>query len=202
MSRIRSIHPGLWTDEAFMALSPLARLLIIGIWTEAYDDGVFDWKPLTLRARIFPVDNVDMVALLDELVAGQFITRQESGDRQVGLVRNFRVFQRPKKPNSSGMLNPEWVNYVGICPDSSEPVPNQSHTSTEKSPQMEDGGWRMKGEVPPRPPKGGGRRQPRGAGVFLNKAQEIEHGQEGSPEGVEGNRPDAGRVPILAIGHH
>jgi hypothetical protein len=146
MSRIRSIHPGLWTDDAFMALSAHARLLIIGIWTESFDDGVFEWKPLTLKARIFPVDAIDVPTLLDELAAGGFIRREEVGGRQVGLVRNFRQFQRPKKPNSSGLLKPEWETYVGKSAASGEPVPNQSDTGGEKSPQMEDGGGR--GEKP------------------------------------------------------
>ena len=146
MSRIRSVHPGLWTDDAFMALSAHARLLVIGLWTEAFDDGVFEWKPLTIKARIFPVDALDMAALFEELLAGAFIRREEFGGRPIGLIRNFREFQRPKKPNSSGMLSSEWGTYVGISGDGGEPVPNQFGTSGEKSPQMEDGGWRMEEE--------------------------------------------------------
>lgn len=149
MSRIRSIHPGLWTDDAFMALSAHARLLIIGIWTEAFDDGVFEWKPLTLKARIFPADAVDMHALLDELVAGAFVRREEFEGRQIGLVRNFREYQRPKKPNSSGMLRAEWGTYVGIAAGGGEPVPHQSTTGSEKSPQMEDGGGEEDVDPPP-----------------------------------------------------
>ena len=51
MSRIRSIHPGLFTDEAFMEASIPARMLIMGLWCEAWDDGVFEIKPLTIKAR-------------------------------------------------------------------------------------------------------------------------------------------------------
>lgn len=32
MARIRSVHPGLYTDEAFMTLSMAARVLIVGLW--------------------------------------------------------------------------------------------------------------------------------------------------------------------------
>jgi hypothetical protein len=152
MSRIRSIHPGLFTDEAFMALSAHARLLVVGVWTEAFDDGVFEWKPLTLKAKIFPADNVDVPGLLAELIAGAFVRREEADGRQIGLIRNFRVYQRPKKPNSSGMLRDEWRTYVGISDDSGEPVPNQSATSGGKSPQMEDGGGRREdGDTSPPP---------------------------------------------------
>jgi hypothetical protein len=153
MSRIRSIHPGLWTDEGFMSVSAYARLLYIGLWNEAWDDGVFEWKPLTLKAKIFPVDSVDLPGLLDELVSAGMIARMEDAPRQAGVIRNFQRFQRPKKPNSSGLLVPEWEEYVGKSAtpplpevDTPPPVPHQFPTSSEKSPQMEEEGGRRKEE--------------------------------------------------------
>lgn len=150
MSRIRSIHPGIWTDEAFMGLSAYARLLLIGIWTEAWDDGVFEWKPLTLKARLFPVDMVDVNELLQELLEAGVIARMDEHEKRPGIVRNFQRYQRPKKPNSSQLMTNRWLEYVGKSPtkgdlnkDSSEPVPNQFPTDTENPIQMEDGGWRM-----------------------------------------------------------
>lgn len=134
MARIRSIHPGLFTDEAFMTASAHARLLIIGIWTEAWDDGVFEWKPLTLKARLFPVDPVNVADLLAELVTLGFVQPFDAG-KPYGAIRNFQKYQRPKKPNSSGVLPNSMHEYVHA-------VPNQLPTSGEISPQMEDGGWR------------------------------------------------------------
>lgn len=158
MSRIRSIHPGIWTDEAFMSLSAHARLLLMGLWTEAWDDGVFEWKPLTLKARIFPVDTVDVLALLEELSASGMIAQMTTSPKPVGAIKNFQKYQRPKKPNSSGMMRDEWREYVGAASTpapsgdgSSEPVPNQFPNTSEKSPQMEDGGGRMKEEVASQP---------------------------------------------------
>lgn len=163
MSRIRSIHPGLFTDEAFMSLSAHGRLLLIGIWTEAFDDGVFEWKPLTLKARIFPADNLDMDALLAELVAADCIRKESHNGKPIGLVRNFQKFQRPKKPNSSAMLAEGWRSYVGASgtdkptsPPSSEPVGDQYGTGSEIAPQMEEGGGNKEDEdTPPDPPRGG-----------------------------------------------
>lgn len=139
MARIRSIHPGLFTDEAFMTASPHARLLIIGVWTEAWDDGVFEWKPLTLKARLFPVDAVNVTELLAELVALGFVQQFDAG-KSYGVIRNFQKYQRPKKPNSSGVLPESLLSYAGR-------VPNQSGTGGEEGAQMEDGGWRVWGEV-------------------------------------------------------
>src|SRR5690606_18878225 len=125
----RSIHPGIWTDEAFMSLSAHARLLLMGLWTEAWDDGVFEWKPLTIKARIFPVDAVDVPALLTELIEAGVIARIEQSPKQPGVIKNFQRYQRPKKPNSSGMMRDEWLDYVGAKAtpepsddESSEPV--------------------------------------------------------------------------------
>lgn len=132
-----------------MSLSAYARLLLIGIWTEAFDDGVFEWKPLTLKARIFPVDAVDVNELLLELVHANLIARMESHPKKPGAIRNFQRYQRPKKPNKSHMMSEEWLDYVGAkgtdAPsddDGSEAVPYQFRTGTEKPAQMEDGGGR------------------------------------------------------------
>jgi hypothetical protein len=149
MARIRSIHPGIFTDEAFMSASAHARLLIMGIWTEAWDDGVFEWKPLTLKAKIFPVDNVDVSALLAELAGLNFVRQFESGGKNYGVVRNFRLYQRPKKPNSSGKLPDRLAEYAGPAHTNSEPVPNQFPTGVENSSQMEDGGGKGREEPSP-----------------------------------------------------
>ena len=104
MARIRSVHPGLFTDEAFVTLSPLARLLAIGVWTECDDHGVFEWKPVTLKMRLFPIDAVDIPELLGELEAVGLVCRFTEGPRSFGAVRNFCKFQRPKKPRYSNPL--------------------------------------------------------------------------------------------------
>ena len=142
MARIRSIHPGLFTDENFMSASIAARMLLIGIWTEAFDDGVFEWKPITLKARIFPVDAVAVPELLTELEGLNFIKKFEVDGKSYGVIRNFCKWQRPKKPNSSGVLPNELMLFAAYSENGSEPVPNQFRTGGEKSPQMEDGGWR------------------------------------------------------------
>lgn len=140
MARIRSLHPGLFTDEAYMSLSMAARVLITGIWTEADDNGVFQWKPITLKARILPADNVDVAALLGELARFDFINRFEHGGSVYGAVRNFRLFQRPKKPNCRFVIPSELRTYVGLSQDDTEEVGNQFPTSGENPPQMEGRG--------------------------------------------------------------
>lgn len=139
MARIRSIHPGLFTDEAFMSASPHARLLIIGLWCEAHDDGVFEWKPLTLKARVFPVDAVDMQVLLGELAGLGFIREFSSAGKAYGVIRNFRKYQRPQKPNSSGVLPVNLASFSGVPLDDTRLVQGEYDTDPVNHQQMEDG---------------------------------------------------------------
>jgi len=147
MARIRSVHPSLFTDEAWVSCSPLARLLYIGLWTDADDQGLFEWKPLQIKMRLLPGDSADVPALLAELIGADLISGLESGGKKLGAIRYFRKFQRPKKPNATFVLPAEWVNYVGLSGDDGEPegdepppVGNQFPPSGENSPQREDGG--------------------------------------------------------------
>ena len=159
MARIRSVHPGLFTDEAFMALSDAAQVLFIGLWTEADDQGVFEWKPVTLRARLRPAKDGSIEPMLSELEAANCILRYEISGRKLGAIRNFCRYQRPKKPNSVFPTTPEIRTYTGLSgasseldedeaasvPKKEEPTPLQTPPvppKSEKSPQMEDGGGR------------------------------------------------------------
>jgi len=145
VSRIRSLHPGIFTDERYMALSFPARELLKGIWCEADDQGAFEWKPLTLKARIMPADAVNVAELLDELKAGQFVAQYEHEGRSYGVVRNFRRFQRPQKPHALHPLPPELRNYVGLSEETTElsrvgrePLPDQSHADPISVPDQSD----------------------------------------------------------------
>jgi hypothetical protein len=147
VSRIRSIHPGLWTDEAFVTLSPMARLLLMGLWNECDDMGSFAWAPLTLKMRVLPADAADASELLAEMVSVGIVMRYDVAGKHYGAVRNFCQFQRPKKPNAVHPQTPDveaWVNsQARIVRDGAEPVPNQLPTASEKPRQMEDGGGVM-----------------------------------------------------------
>lgn len=154
MPRIRSVHPSLFTDEAWVSCSPLARVLYIGLMTDADDQGLFEWKPLQIRMRLLPGDNADVPALLAELEAANLIGQLESAGKKLGAIRYFRRFQRPKKPTATYLLPAEWRTYVGLKADGSEPEDDEGGVSTEPepvkprrvppnseiSPQMEDGG--------------------------------------------------------------
>lgn len=148
MARIRSVHPGLASDEAFMSMTMAAKAAWALLWTECDDKGVFEWKPVVLKARIFPADNVDFAVVLSEYEGLDCVKKFSIGGKSYGAVRNFCKFQRPKKPNSVHPLPDELRTYVHLNADSSAPVGNHSGTDVEKPPQMEDGGCsKVSGEL-------------------------------------------------------
>jgi len=126
-----------------MAASLPARVLMIGLWTEADDQGVFEWKPLTLKARILPVDAVDLVALLQELEDAKVIRRFEHDGKPFGAIRNFRKFQRPQKPTPKYTLPETLRSFVGLSDSPIVALPEPDGSDEGKSPQMEDGGCRV-----------------------------------------------------------
>jgi hypothetical protein len=117
MARIRSIHPGFFTDEAVVELSvkcPLAIVLLLGLWCESDDGGAFKWTPLALKARYLGATAADGNELLEELAALNCIRRFDIEGRAVGVVRNFARFQRPQKPEIRLPFTPESRAYAGF----------------------------------------------------------------------------------------
>lgn len=153
VSRIRSIHPGFFTDEALVSVSMSARLLFIGLGVEADDKGVFEWKPLTIKMRVFPADSIDVNALLAELEDVDAIRSYEMNGRKYAAIRNFRRFQKPKTPNDIHPMPDDFRNYVcltgaisetqevkrGAFPQNGETFPQM----LENAFQMEEGGGRV-----------------------------------------------------------
>jgi hypothetical protein len=141
MARIRSVHPGMASDEAFMSMSMAAKAAWPLLWTECDDHGVFEWKPLVLKARIFPADNVDFRDILDEYEQLGCVKMFEVRGKSYGCVRNFCRYQKPKKPTFKLPFPDELGTYAGLTAGSSEAVENQFGTGTEKPSlmEMEDG---------------------------------------------------------------
>lgn len=151
MARIRSIHPGQWTDEDFVSMSFPARLLAIALRNEADDQGVFEWKPITIKIKLFPADNVDVSELLDELVAARQVHRFDCDGKSYGAIRGFRRWQRPEKPKPVhplpdtlreyvGLVAVEAPNHDGQSTTDRQPIDDQSSTDPRIPPQRKEVG--------------------------------------------------------------
>src|SRR5471030_364098 len=70
MARIRTIKPEFFTSDDICALSPLARLLYVGLWCEADRAGRLVWLPRVFKRRYLPDDACDI-----DRLAGELLTR-------------------------------------------------------------------------------------------------------------------------------
>lgn len=126
-----------------MSMTAYAKASWALLWTECDDQGVFEWKPVVLKARILPADNVNFDEILQEYLSLGVVMSFTVGGKQYGTIKNFRKYQRPKKPNKVHPNTPESETFACLPDESSEQVGNQTGTAPEKSKQREDEGGRM-----------------------------------------------------------
>lgn len=116
MARIRMVKPEFFDDPDMGELTPMARLLFIGLWTQADREGRLEADLRRLKARIFPYDTVDMEALAVEL-HGRDMIRRYSDDRGRAYIwiRSFTKHQRPH-PKEPASVIPEWSTAAALEP--------------------------------------------------------------------------------------
>lgn len=103
-----------------MGVSDRARLLFIGLWGEADDRGIFEWKPITIKMRLRAWDGEDVVKMLSELSDANMVKKFEAVGKNFGAVRKFCQWQRPKSPQYLHPCPSEIGDYVGFVTASEE----------------------------------------------------------------------------------
>lgn len=106
MARIRTIKPDFWTDEKLTECSLSARLLFIGTWNFADDEGNLQASAKKLKMQIFPADNIDCQPLLDELIAHGIIIEYSVNDEKFLHIKGFKKHQVVNRPTPSKIPQP------------------------------------------------------------------------------------------------
>ncbi len=109
MARKRMIDPEFWSDEKIGNLSLEARLLFIGMWNFADDEGIIKARPEYLRSIIFPYDNLSLDRLsksLNELLSQGLIYSYEVNGQHFILIKNFNKHQTINRPVPSKYPKP------------------------------------------------------------------------------------------------
>lgn len=118
MARKRMIDPSFWEDEKLGTLEPTARLLFMGLISQADDDGRLKGHPSLLRSLIFPYDESITIAHIESwliLLADKersLIARYEVDNQKYIWVRNFKKHQTINKPQKSKL--PSYQDSYGI----------------------------------------------------------------------------------------
>jgi hypothetical protein len=103
MARIRTIKPEFFTSDDICALSPLARLLYVGLWCEADRAGRMVWMPRVFKRRYLPDDPCDVEALAGELLARGLVVLYGEG---LACIPTFARHQHVNPREAASKLPP------------------------------------------------------------------------------------------------
>ncbi|MER2526740.1 MAG: hypothetical protein ABTR07_02310 [Candidatus Competibacter denitrificans] len=127
MSRIRSIKPEFWTSEQVVECSPTARLLFIGFWNFADDNGVLPASPRQLKMLVFPGDDFTLEqisGMVDELLRQGLLAEFTGEDgRKYWCVTGWKAHQKIEKPSCKFPAPPaKFPKFADQSPTSRRPV--------------------------------------------------------------------------------
>ena len=109
MARIRTIKPDFFLHTGLAELTPLHRLLFIGLWTQADKKGRLEDNPRKIRVTVLPYDDCNIDSMLDDLQSHheKFITRYEITDSGKYIqINNFEAHQRPHHTEQDSVIPP------------------------------------------------------------------------------------------------
>lgn len=145
MARMRAIKPGFFQNDQLAELPPLARLLFIGLWTEADREGRLHDRPKRFKAVLLPYDDCmaeDVDTWLHYLNRDGFIYRYEVGGQQYIQIINFLKHQNPHVKETPSTIPPPEVDTTPIPPtpyvedeDEDGQEPDQHSISTVQEPE-------------------------------------------------------------------
>lgn len=110
MPRKRMIDPSIWTDENFGELSERGRLLFIGLFSMADDEGRGEASAKVLKSKIFPYDEglriADVSKTLKEIGSKMSVDFYARNGREYYALRNWKTWQKVEKPTPSRIPAP------------------------------------------------------------------------------------------------
>lgn len=117
MARKRMIDPAFWQSEHISRLSLFERLVFIGLFSLADDEGRGRANPRLLCSELFPYDRVktdDMVSALANIARYASVVFYEAGGCAYYSLLNWKKWQKVEKPRPS---------LIPPCPEPSSSIP-------------------------------------------------------------------------------
>lgn len=111
MARKRMIDPNIWQSEDFSKLSTLAKLVFIGMFSNADDEGRGRANPVYLKSILFPYDDgmrvIDIEKSLSEISAYLSVTLYDHDGNKYYQLENWGKWQRVEKAQPSQFPAPK-----------------------------------------------------------------------------------------------
>lgn len=105
MPRNRMIKTEFWTDEKIGRLTPIARLMFIGLWNLSDDYGVVKGSAVYVKSQLFAYDESitsgDVSEWINGLCDTGMLLRFTVRDEQLLYIANFRKHQTVDRPSKT-----------------------------------------------------------------------------------------------------
>lgn len=123
MARRRMIAPEIWQSEDFGELSVLARIVFIGLFSMADDEGKGRAKAIYVKSILFPYDEnirvADIDKTLEEIGSKMSVTFFIHNENKYYRLDNWKKWQSIDKPQPSKIPDPIFAeNVKNACPNS------------------------------------------------------------------------------------
>jgi len=79
----RIIKPGFFRNESMSELPVMTKLLYVGLWCMADKESRLEDNPQQIKTTVFPFDDCDVDALLDDLQGAGLILRIEAKNGRI-----------------------------------------------------------------------------------------------------------------------
>ncbi len=124
MSKQRFIWPSIWVSENFLELNFRQRLLFIGMFSLADDEGRIKASPISIKAAVFPVDNVSLEEIKSDLQVlyktGCILLYKVNSEIFASIVK-WDIYQHPKYKVASKIPPPgNETDLLSIIPSTGE----------------------------------------------------------------------------------
>lgn len=108
MARKRMIDPNIWQSEDFSKLSTLAKLVFIGLFSLADDEGRGRCNPVYLKSTLFPYEegirSADIDKTLSEISSNMSVIFYSYNGSNYYSLYNWNTWQKIDRPSESKIL--------------------------------------------------------------------------------------------------
>lgn len=105
MARKRMIDPNIWQSEDFGKLSTLAKIVFIGLFSLADDEGRGRCNPVYLKSTLFPYEenirSADIDKTLSEISSNMSVVLYSCNGSSYYSLLNWNTFQKIDRPSQS-----------------------------------------------------------------------------------------------------
>jgi len=101
--RNRMIKKEFWNSHRILSIAIPERLLFVGMWNMADDDGILKNSPLQIKATLFPVDSHITLGIIEEYIKNMMGVGliQLNCDKTLIKIKKWKDHQRIDKPTPS-----------------------------------------------------------------------------------------------------